>query len=171
MTGGQRAPRSGGPECDNGGMTRRSLLTALPFALLAPARAGAQRGATARTVTVYKDPSCGCCTNWSQLLQKAGFEVTIKPLTELDTAKYDVPPALHSCHTAVVDGHLVVGHVPVADVHRMLRQGTAVYGLAVAGMPIGSPGMEVPSVAPQPYDVLAFDKSGKSRVFASYGRG
>ena len=152
-------------------MTRRDLLTALPFAFLASVRAGAQRGTAAKAVTVYKDPSCGCCTNWSQLLQKAGFDVTIKPLTELDTAKYDVPAALHSCHVAVVDDHLVVGHVPVADVQRMLTQGNAVHGLAVPGMPVGSPGMEVPSVAPQPYDVIAFDRTGKSRVFASYGRG
>ena len=152
-------------------MTRRSLLTALPFALLASVRAGAQRGAAAQAVTVYKDPSCGCCTNWSQLLQKAGFDVTIKPLTELDTAKYVVPPALHSCHVAIVDGHILSGHVPVGDVQRMLKQGTAVHGLAVPGMPIGSPGMEVPSAAAQPFDVIAFDRAGKSRVFASYGRG
>ncbi len=152
-------------------MTRRSLLTTLPFALLASVRAGAQRGPAPRTVTVYKDPSCGCCTKWSELLQKDGFAVTIRSITELDTATYVVPPALHSCHTAIVDGHIVEGHVPVADVQRMLRQGSAVYGLSVPGMPIGSPGMEVPSVAPQPFDVLAFDRTGKSRVFASYGRG
>jgi hypothetical protein len=158
------------PGCDNRPMTRRSLLTALPFAFLASVRIGAQRGATARTITVYKDPSCGCCTNWSGLLQKGGFAVTIRSITELDTAKYAVPTALHSCHTAIVDGHIVEGHVPVADVQRMLRQGDAVYGLSVPGMPIGSPGMEVPSVAAQPYDVIAFDRSGKSRVFASYGR-
>src|SRR5258705_3537821 len=152
-------------------MTRRSLLSALPLALLASARTGAQRGATARAVTVYKDPSCGCCTKWSELLQKNGFAVTIKPITELDTAKYVVPPALNSCHTAIVDGHVVVGHVPVADVQRMLSQGSAVHGLAVPGMPIGSPGMEVASVNAQAFDVIAFDTTGKSRVFASYGRG
>jgi hypothetical protein len=151
-------------------MTRRSLLTALPFALLASLRARAQGGAAARTVTVYKDPSCGCCTNWSQLLQKAGFAVTIRSITEIDTAKYAVPPALHSCHTAIVDGHIIEGHVPVADVQRMLKQGSAVYGLSVPGMPIGSPGMEVSGVAAQAYDVIAFDRTGKSRVFASYGR-
>jgi len=150
-------------------MTRRSLLSALPLALLASVRTGAQRGAS-RSVTVYKDPSCGCCTKWSEMLQKNGFAVTIKPITELDTAKYVVPPALNSCHTAIVDGHIVVGHVPMADVQRMLTQGTAVHGLAVPGMPIGSPGMEVAGMAAQPYNVIAFDNSGKSRVFATYGR-
>src|SRR5258705_503621 len=113
-------------------MTRRSLLTALPLAFLDSVCIGAQRGATERTITVYKDPSCGCCTNWSELLRKGGFAVTIRSITELDTAKYAVPTALHSCHTAIVDGHIVEGHVPVADVQRMLRQGDAVYGLSVA---------------------------------------
>ena len=151
-------------------MTRRSLLTALPLIGLASLRAGAQRAASP-AVTVYKDPSCGCCTKWSELLRQNGFNVTIKSITELDTAKYGVPPALHSCHTAVFDGHIVEGHVPVADVQRMLKQGSAVYGLSVPGMPIGSPGMEVPGVNAQPYNVLAFDRTGKSRVFATYGRG
>jgi hypothetical protein len=140
----------------------------LPLALLTSVRTGAQRGAAPRTVTVYKDPSCGCCTNWSELLRKDGFAVTIRPLTDLDTAKYIVPPALHSCHTAIVDGHIVEGHVPVADVQRMLKQGSAVHGLSVPGMPLGSPGMEVTGTKPQPYDVIAFDTTGKSRVFASY---
>ena len=139
--------------------------------LLASVRAGAQRGAAARTITVYKDPTCGCCTKWSELLRNAGFAVTIRSITELDTATYATPPALHSCHTAIVDGHIVEGHVPVADVQRMLKQGSAVYGVSVPGMPIGSPGMEVPGVNAQPYDVIAFDRNGRSRVFASYGRG
>jgi hypothetical protein len=150
-------------------MTRRSLLSALPLVLIGSARAAAQRGAAAtRAVTVYKDPSCGCCTKWSELLRQGGFTVTIKSLSDLDTSRYAVPPALHSCHTAVVDGHIVEGHVPVADIQRMLKQGSAVYGLAVPGMPIGSPGMEVPSIAAQHYDVVAFDRTGTSRVFASY---
>ncbi len=150
-------------------MTRRSLLAALPLVLIGSARAAAQRGAAAtRAVTVYKDPSCGCCTKWSDLLRQGGFTVTIKSISDLDTSRYVVPPALHSCHTAVVDGHIVEGHVPVADIQRMLKQGGAIYGLAVPGMPIGSPGMEVPSVAAQRYDVVAFDRTGTSRVFASY---
>ena len=137
----------------------------LPLMLLATVRAGAQR-----TATVYKDPTCGCCTKWVDLLQTNGFAVTIRNLAELDRSRYAVPAALRSCHTAIIDGHLVEGHVPIADVERMLKQGAAVNGLAVPGMPIGSPGMEVPGTRPQPFDVIAFDKTGSSRVFSTYGR-
>jgi hypothetical protein len=146
-------------------MTRRALLSTFPLLLLATVRAGAQGMAT-----VYKDPSCGCCTKWVELLRNSGFTVTIKNIAELDRSRYAVPTALRSCHTAVIDGRIVEGHVPVADVQRMLKQGSAVAGLAVPGMPIGSPGMEVPGTSPQPFAVLAFDKAGSSRVFASYGR-
>ena len=147
-------------------MTRRSLVSILPLMLLTAARAGAQR-----TATVYKDPTCGCCTKWVGLLRTNGFAVTVRNLAELDRSRYAVPAALRSCHTAILDGHIVEGHVPMADVQRMLKQGAAVAGLAVPGMPIGSPGMEVPGSAPQPFDVIAFDNAGSSRVFASYGRG
>jgi len=146
-------------------MTRRALLSTFPLLLLATVRARAQGMAT-----VYKDPSCGCCTKWVELLRNSGFTVTIKNIAELDRSRYAVPAALRSCHTAVIEGRIVEGHVPVADVQRMLKQGSAVAGLAVPGMPIGSPGMEVPGTSPQPFDVLAFDKAGSSRVFASYGR-
>ncbi len=151
-------------------MTRRSLLATVPLMFYASIRAGAQRGASPRAVTVYKDPTCGCCTKWSELLRQSGFAVTIRSIGELDRSRYVVPSALNSCHTAILDGHIVQGHVPIADILRMMQQGDAVYGLAVPGMPIGSPGMEVPGVNSQPYDVIAFDRTGKSRVFASYGR-
>jgi hypothetical protein len=137
--------------------------------VFASLRVGAQGAASPRGVTIYKDPTCGCCTKWSELLRQSGFTVTIRNLSELDRSKYAVPAELNSCHTAVVDGHLVVGHVPMADIQRMLKQGAATYGLAVPGMPIGSPGMEVPGVRAQAFNVIAFDKAGKSRVFASYG--
>ena len=137
----------------------------LPLMLLTTVRAGAQRAAA-----VYKDPTCGCCTKWVDLLRTNGFTVTIRNLAELDRSRYAVPSALRSCHTAIIEGHIVEGHVPIADVERMLKQGGAVNGLAVPGMPIGSPGMEVPGTAPQPFDVIAFDKAGSSRVFATYGR-
>jgi hypothetical protein len=147
-------------------MTRRSLVSMFPLMLLTAARAGAQP-----TATVYKDPTCGCCTKWVDLLRSNGFAVTIRNVAELDRSRYAVPAALRSCHTAIIDGHIVEGHVPIADVQRMLKQGAAVAGLAVPGMPIGSPGMEVPGTAAQPFDVIAFDQTGRSRVFATYGRG
>jgi len=146
-------------------MTRRALLSTFPLLLLATVRAGAQR-----TATVYKDPTCGCCTKWVDLLRGSGLSVSIKNIAELDRSRYAVPAALRSCHTALIESHIVEGHVPIADVQRMLTQGSGVAGLAVPGMPIGSPGMEVPGTPPQPFDVLAFDKTGNSRVFASYGR-
>jgi hypothetical protein len=146
-------------------MTRRALLSALPVILLTTVRAGAQR-----TATVFKDPNCGCCTKWVDLLRGSGFSVTVRNIAELDRSRYVVPVPLRSCHTAVIDGRIVEGHVPLADVQRMLKQGSAA-GLAVPGMPIGSPGMEVPGSRPQPFDVIEFDQTGRSRVFSSYGRG
>jgi hypothetical protein len=84
--------------------------------------------------------------------------------------KHGVPGQARSCHTAIVDGYVLEGHVPSADVQRLLKQRPAVVGLAVPGMPIGSPGMEVAGMKPRPYDVLAFDKSGQTTVFASHNR-
>jgi hypothetical protein len=128
----------------------------------------AVRARAQRLATVYKDPTCGCCTKWAELLRGSGFAVTIKNIAELDRSRYMVPAALRSCHTAVIEGHIVEGHVPIADVERMLKQGAGTAGLAVPGMPIGSPGMEVPGTAAQSFDVIAFDKSGSSRVFSSH---
>jgi hypothetical protein len=122
-------------------------------------------------VDVYKDQGCGCCTNWTEHLQDHGFTVrTIESsdLTALKTS-HGVPNRLHSCHTALVGGYVVEGHVPASDIQRLLRERPAVAGLAVPGMPIGSPGMEVPGRRPQLYDVMAFDEDGTTRVFAKHG--
>ncbi len=85
-------------------------------------------------------------------------------------ARYQIPPQLQACHTAIVDGYVVEGHVPVAEIRRLLAERPEIIGLAVPGMPVGSPGMEVEGAAPQPFEVIAFDKSGKTEVFASYPR-
>ncbi|MEZ4645182.1 MAG: DUF411 domain-containing protein [Chloroflexota bacterium] len=82
--------------------------------------------------------------------------------------EYQVPTQLQSCHTAIVDGYVIEGHVPVAEIERLLTERPAIRGLAVPGMPAGSPGMESPGVADQPYDVIAFDEAGNTEVFASY---
>ena len=147
--------------------------TVLALALVAPLAAQTAKKAqpAAQPIVVYKTATCGCCTKWVDLLRTSGVTVTIRNIAELDRSRYAVPAALRSCHTAIIDGHIVEGHVPIADVQRMLKQGAAVAGLAVPGMPIGSPGMEVPGTAPQRFDVIAFDKAGSSRVFATYGRG
>ncbi len=99
------------------------------------------------------------------------YMVQVEESTNLTAIKdqYQIPAALQSCHTAIVDGYVIEGHVPAAEVERLLNERPDIAGLAVPGMPIGSPGMEVEGAAAQPYDVLAFDKSGNVEIFASYG--
>jgi len=125
---------------------------------------------SAPTVQVYKSPTCGCCANWVKHLQQHGFTTRVTDTNDMASIKAQrgVPARAQSCHTAVVDGYVLEGHVPAADVQRLLRERPAVAGLAVPGMPIGSPGMEVPGQKPQAYDVVAFDKQGQTRVYASH---
>jgi len=120
------------------------------------------------TITVYKDASCGCCKSWIEHLIKHGYRVDAKDSDDMTEIKRSlgVPEALTSCHTAVVNGYLIEGHVPAADIARLLKTKPKVAGLAVPGMPMGSPGMEGPRT--QKYDVLSFDKAGKTKIFASY---
>jgi hypothetical protein len=119
-------------------------------------------------ITVYKDPSCGCCKNWIAHLIKHGYRVDAKDSPNMTEIKrtLGVPTGLTACHTAMVNGYLIEGHVPAADIDRLLAQKPKVAGLAVPGMPAGSPGMEGASA--QRYQVLTFDKSGKTTVFASH---
>jgi hypothetical protein len=151
---------------DNLDMTRRSLLALVPVMFVAASRAARAQ----QTATVYKDPTCGCCGKWVDLLRKDGFAVTVNDVRDIAAVKdkYGVPQPLRSCHTALINGYVVEGHVPIADVKRLLNEKAAAAGLAVPGMPIGSPGMEVPGVTPQSYQVIAFDARGGSRVFATY---
>jgi hypothetical protein len=120
------------------------------------------------TVTVYKDASCGCCKSWIQHLIKHGYRVDAKDTPDMTEVKraLGVPDGLTACHTAVVNGYLIEGHVPAADIARLLKERPKVAGLAVPGMPMGSPGMEGPRT--QHYQVLSFDKAGKTKTFASY---
>jgi hypothetical protein len=119
-------------------------------------------------ITVYKDPSCGCCKHWIEHLIKHGYRVDARDTPQMAEVKrtLGVPEALTSCHTAVVNGYLIEGHVPAADIAKLLKEKPKVAGLAVPGMPAGSPGMEGPRQ--QHYQVLSFDKNGKTKVFASY---
>jgi hypothetical protein len=123
-------------------------------------------------VAVYKTPTCGCCSKWVAHLRANGFSVKT---TDVETTgpiqgTHGVPPEVRSCHTALVSGYVVEGHVPAAEVKRLLKQRPRVAGIAVAGMPTGSPGMEVEGVDPQPYYVVSFDRAGRVDVFATYGR-
>jgi hypothetical protein len=120
-------------------------------------------------VTVYKSPTCGCCTEWVAHLRRHGFRVKTADLTDLQPIKtrHGVPAALQSCHTALVDGYVVEGHVPADLVDRLLQERPGIVGIAVPGMPVGSPGMEVPGRPADPYQVVTFDRSGQTGVFAT----
>jgi hypothetical protein len=104
-------------------------------------------------------------------MREQGFVVQTTDTGDLDTIKasHGVPRQMQSCHTALVDGYVIEGHVPAADVQRLLKERPAIAGLAVPGMPIGSPGMEMPGVQAQPYEVMAFERDGGARVFARHG--
>jgi hypothetical protein len=120
------------------------------------------------TITVYKDPNCGCCKNWIAYLEKHGYTVDAKDSPNMAEVKQTlgVPEGLTACHTGVVNGYLIEGHVSAEDIDRLLAQKPTVAGLAVPGMPMGSPGMGAPTS--QHYQVLSFDKTGKTKVFATH---
>jgi hypothetical protein len=123
----------------------------------------------AAEVTVYKSATCGCCKEWVKHLEANGFSV--KALDVPDLVPYKtangVPITLGSCHTAKVGGYVIEGHVPASDIKRLLKERPAVSGLAVPGMPIGSPGMEQGNHKER-YEVLTFDKQGKTSVYARH---
>ena len=123
------------------------------------------------TVEVFKTSTCGCCALWVEHLEDQGFTTRVTDVDDLSAIKkkHGVPSRAASCHTAVVGGYVLEGHVPAAEVQRLLKERPAVAGLAVPGMPLGSPGMDFGNTK-QPYDVLAFDKAGQLKVFASYNR-
>jgi len=126
-------------------------------------------GNPVREVVVYKSPTCGCCNKWISHLQQTGFKVEAHDVKDIVPYKkrHGVTPQLASCHTAIVDGYVIEGHVPASDIKRLLRERPKVTGLAVPGMPIGSPGMEQGSYK-QPYNVISFDEKGEKKVFASH---
>jgi hypothetical protein len=131
---------------------------------------GALLAQSPATIAVVRDPGCGCCMKWVAHLRKAGYKATVTESSNMAAVKDSkgIPAAARSCHTGVIGGYVIEGHVPAEDIKRLLKDRPNVVGLAVAGMPSGSPGMEVPSGTIAPYDVLAFDKAGKTTVFASH---
>ena len=159
-------------------MDRRSFMrTALGAgAVLAALPRSAAAAHTARTaplppMTVYKSASCGCCHGWVEHARTSGFTVKTIDTEDLPNVKRElgVPASLQSCHTVVVGNYLVEGHVPAADVKRMLTEKPAIRGIAVPGMPVGSPGMEQgPPSGYQKYDVIAFTAQGRTSVFARH---
>ena len=145
----------------------------LGFLLLAVPTTAADQAARAAApmMAVYKTPTCGCCAKWVDHMRQNGFNVMVTDLNNLSTikAKHGVPAQLQSCHTGIVNGYVVEGHVPAADVKRLLKDKPKVAGITVPGMPAGSPGMEVPGIRTPAYQVLSFDKAGATKVFATHG--
>lgn len=145
-------------------LTRRTLLGALGAAIAMPVRAQARP-----IIDVVKTPSCGCCNGWIAHMRAAGFQVRVRDVP--DTTPYarrlGVPDDLRSCHTASVGGYAVEGHVPAADVRRLLSARPQAAGIAVPGMPMGSPGMEHGSHR-QPYQTILFTRAGRRSVFARH---
>jgi hypothetical protein len=127
----------------------------------------ATRGAEAVSITVYKSPTCGCCGLWVEHLEANGYEVTTIEMADLSPVKaeHGIRPVLTSFHTAVVEGYAIEGHVPADVIDRLLQERPEVAGLAVPGMPMGSPGMEGPRK--DPYNVLTFDAAGNTTIYES----
>lgn len=126
----------------------------------------------AKHLTVFKTPTCACCDAWITHMREADFSTTITVLPSLQSVRSSrgLPDALASCHTGLIDGYLVEGHVPAADVIRLLAERPAAVGLAVPAMPLGSPGMETPQGHKEPYDTLLVLRSGATRVFARHNQ-
>jgi hypothetical protein len=120
-------------------------------------------------ITVYRSPSCGCCGKWLDHMKQHGFSIKDVKDNDMDgiKRKLGVPASLHSCHTGVVDGYLIEGHVPAKDVKNLLKTKPDLAGLAVPGMPVGPPGMVMGS-RKDPFAVLGFTKDGRSSVFSDY---
>ena len=159
-------------------ITRREWLGAVvrtvagAATLTAVARGAAAMSAPKPTpIVVYKDPDCGCCKAWVTHLRVNGFAPNPYDRGDMDALKdsLGVPTALRSCHTAVAGRYVIEGHVPAADIKRLLASAPKdVAGIAVPGMPTGSPGMEVPGRTPDRYDVLAYTANGTTRTFARH---
>ncbi|PYP75685.1 MAG: hypothetical protein DMD35_20585 [Gemmatimonadetes bacterium] len=142
-----------------GGAAMTTLLPRVGAAAIAPT-----------SITVYKDPSCGCCKNWVEHLRASGFTPDVHDRSDMDALKdsLGVPASLRSCHTAVAGKYLIEGHVPAADVKQLLATKPAkTMGVAVPGMPAGSPGMEMGGRVDR-YDVIAFAPDGATRIFARH---
>jgi hypothetical protein len=146
---------------------RRSFLLAAPALFIAGCTPAP---ASAASLTVFKDPGCGCCRGWVSHMASAGFSPKVVDTTDLTAirAKHHVPDSLAACHTALIGNYVIEGHVPPDDVRRLLREKPAAAGIAVAGMQMGSPGMEVAGGQRQAYEVMLFG-SGNPTVFAAHG--
>lgn len=152
------------------GLSRRDLGKYLLLAGGAAALGGCAQAAPAKVteIVVYKSATCGCCNKWIDHLTEAGYDVTAHDSEEMSQykASVGVPARLQSCHTAMIDGYVIEGHVPAREIGKLLTERPDAIGLSVPGMPSGSPGMENGRV--DNYDVVLFSKDGEDVVYASY---
>jgi hypothetical protein len=149
-------------------MKRRTVLTSLAAAAAALSLPVVAKKALPQ-VQVFKNPSCGCCAAWVDHMLAAGFSLNVTEVDDTSVARkrYGLPDRFGSCHTAVVGGYVVEGHVPATDVKKLLAMKPVAIGLAVPGMPVGSPGMEMGS-RKDPYQVLLVATDGRERLFSTY---
>ena len=121
-------------------------------------------------ITMYKQTYCGCCEKWAEHVRQAGFEVTVVNTDDLApfNERFGIPQNVASCHTAKLGSYYIVGHVPAADIFKLLEEKPNVMGLSVPGMPLGSPGMEVPGRAAVEYDSVLFTTNGTTTVYVSH---
>jgi len=145
---------------------KKVVLAALIFALLPFSGVQAE---LAKDIVVYKSPQCGCCTKWVRYLEGKGYRVEAIDTQDVYAwkKKYAVPEKLAACHTAVIDGYVVEGHVTDRDIKRLLLTRPNIKGIAVPGMPVGTPGMENGN-AREAYDVISFDEQGRTEVFVKH---
>jgi hypothetical protein len=145
-------------------LRRRDALVGLALVAAGPSAVFA----AGPVISVSKDPNCGCCGDWVEHLRQNGFTVEVQNVPDLSPvkARLGVPSDLAACHTAQVLGYVIEGHVPAVTLRRLLKERPNAKGLAVKGMPIGSPGMEVPDAPPEEYDVVLFGPS--RRVYARF---
>ncbi|WP_125255837.1 DUF411 domain-containing protein [Brevundimonas fluminis] len=151
-------------------MSRRLVLAAI--ATVATTGVACAKTPPPRDLTVYKTPTCPCCDGWVAHMREAGFTTAVTVVDDLQPIRQraGLPDALASCHTGMIGGYVVEGHVPAADVIHILDQRPSAVGLTVPGMPLGSPGMETPQGRRQPYDTLLVLRSGETRVFARHNQ-
>lgn len=152
-----------------GSLALITLSLILTGCTLAPGPAALSQIALASEINVFRSPTCGCCGLWIEHMRDAGFQVNDQITEDMTAVKaqYDVPDNLKSCHTTVVDGYVVEGHIPAEDVARLLTEKPDVAGIAVPGMPIGSPGMESGNYV-EPYTVFAFEKDSSITTFSEH---
>ena len=148
-----------------GWLIHGALLLSGTLLLSHPAPAWAQP-----SITLMRSPSCDCCSRWGEQTAAAGFAVRDVVTEAIDQVKHQngIPEALSSCHTALVEGYVIEGHVPAPSIQRLLKERPDIQGLTAPGMPMGSPGMDGPGIIPEPFDVLAITSDGNTHVFDRY---